>query len=42
MAAPSRRKLLGQVLKEMRAVHEGQVQEALQIQRDRGGRIGYG
>jgi type IV pilus assembly protein PilB len=35
-----RRKLLGQILKEMRAIHEGQVQEALMVQRDKGGRIG--
>ncbi len=34
------RKMLGQVLKEMRKVHEGQVQEALGIQRKSGGKIG--
>jgi len=40
MSQPSRRKLLGQILKEMRVLHEGQVQEALQLQREEGGRIG--
>jgi len=35
-----RKKLLGQVLKEMRLVHEGQIQEALGIQKEEGGRIG--
>jgi len=35
-----RKKLLGQVLKEMRLVHEGQIQEALGIQKQDGGRIG--
>lgn len=34
------RRLLGQVLKDLALVHEGQVQEALMTQRDRGGRIG--
>jgi type IV pilus assembly protein PilB len=34
------RKLLGQVLKELGLVHEGQIQEALAHQRDQGGRIG--
>ena len=34
------RRLLGQVLKELGLIHEGMVQEALQVQRDRGGRIG--
>lgn len=34
------RRLLGQVLKELGLIHEGMIQEALQIQRDRGGRIG--
>lgn len=34
------RRLLGQILKELGLIHEGMVQEALQIQRDRGGRIG--
>ncbi|HEB52795.1 MAG TPA: type II/IV secretion system protein [bacterium] len=38
MAGP--RRLLGQILKEMGLIHEGMVQEALQLQRDRGGRIG--
>ena len=37
-AAP--RKLLGQVLKEMGLVHEGQIQEALSVQRKKGGVIG--
>jgi type IV pilus assembly protein PilB len=35
-----RKKLIGQVLKEMRAVHEGQIQEALGVQKKEGGRIG--
>ncbi len=35
-----RKKLLGQVLKEMRLLHEGQVQEALQVQKRDGGQIG--
>ena len=35
-----RKKLIGQVLKEMRLIHEGQVQEALGIQKKEGGRIG--
>ena len=34
------KKLLGQVLKEMQSIHEGMVQEALQIQREKGGQIG--
>ncbi len=34
------RRLLGQILKEFGLIHEGQVQEALQAQRDKGGRIG--
>ena len=34
------KKLLGQVLKEMQAIHEGMVQEALAIQREEGGQIG--
>jgi type IV pilus assembly protein PilB len=34
------KKLLGQVLKEMKAVHEGMVQEALAVQRKEGGQIG--
>lgn len=37
---PTARKLLGQVLKEMGLVHEGQVQEALAVQRQKGGVIG--
>ncbi|MBM4013891.1 MAG: type II/IV secretion system protein [Planctomycetes bacterium] len=39
MAAP-RRKLIGQILKEQRWIHEGHVQEALAIQREKGGPIG--
>ncbi len=35
-----RKKLIGQVLKEMRLVHEGQIQEALGLQKKEGGRIG--
>src|SRR5689334_2845964 len=35
-----RQKPLGQVLKEMELVHEGQIQEALAIQRKQGGVIG--
>jgi type IV pilus assembly protein PilB len=34
------RRLLGQILKELGLVHEGLVQEALSVQRERGGRIG--
>ena len=34
------KKLLGQILKEMQAVHEGMIQEALAIQRSEGGQIG--
>ncbi|MCU0865278.1 MAG: GspE/PulE family protein [Planctomycetes bacterium] len=34
------RRLLGQILKELGLIHEGMVQEALSIQRDKGGRIG--
>jgi type IV pilus assembly protein PilB len=36
----SARRLLGQVLKDQGAVHEGMIQEALMQQRDKGGRIG--
>lgn len=36
----AQRKLLGQILKEMRKIHEGHIQEALQIQRKQGGAIG--
>jgi type IV pilus assembly protein PilB len=39
MAAP-RRKLIGQVLKEKGWIHEGHVQEALAVQREKGGPIG--
>ncbi len=34
------KKLLGQVLKEMKAVHEGMIQEALSVQKRDGGQIG--
>ena len=34
------KKLLGQILKEMKVVHEGMIQEALAIQRAEGGQIG--
>ena len=34
------RRLLGQILKDHGAIHEGMVQEALMQQRDKGGRIG--
>ncbi|HVE41053.1 MAG TPA: ATPase, T2SS/T4P/T4SS family [Planctomycetota bacterium] len=37
---PGRQKPLGQVLKEMELISEGQIQEALQIQRKQGGVIG--
>ncbi len=40
MKGPHRKKLLGQILKEMRLVHEGQIQEALSRQREEGGQIG--
>jgi len=36
----TRKKLLGQILKEMKLVHEGQIQEALQVQKKEGGQIG--
>jgi type IV pilus assembly protein PilB len=36
----TRKKLLGQILKEMKIIHEGQVQEALQAQKKEGGQIG--
>ena len=35
-----KRKLLGRILKEMKLVTEGQIQEALAIQKERGGAIG--
>ena len=38
--ALQRKKLLGQVLKDMKLIHEGQVQEALQVQKKEGGQIG--
>ncbi|MDJ0973064.1 MAG: ATPase, T2SS/T4P/T4SS family [Planctomycetota bacterium] len=34
------KKLIGQILKEMKAVHEGMIQEALAVQREEGGQIG--
>jgi len=34
------RRLLGQILKDQGVIHEGMVQEALAVQRERGGRIG--
>ncbi len=34
------RRLLGQILKEFGLIHEGMVQEALSVQREKGGRIG--
>ena len=34
------RKLIGQILKEASVIHEGMVQEALAIQREKGGRLG--
>ncbi|MGE0143251.1 MAG: GspE/PulE family protein [Planctomycetota bacterium] len=34
------RRLLGQVLKDLGFLHEGQIQEALMVQREKGGRIG--
>jgi type IV pilus assembly protein PilB len=34
------KKLLGQVLKEMKAIHEGMVQEALSVQKKEGGQFG--
>lgn len=34
------RRLLGQILKETGLIHEGMVQEALSVQREKGGRIG--
>ncbi|MEM8883978.1 MAG: ATPase, T2SS/T4P/T4SS family [Planctomycetota bacterium] len=36
----SRKKMLGQILKEMKLIHEGQVQEALSAQKRDGGQIG--
>ena len=38
--ATGKRKLLGQILKEMKLVTESQIQEALAIQKQRGGAIG--
>ena len=39
-ASAQPRKLIGQVLKEMGKAHEGQIQEALRIQREEGGFLG--
>jgi type IV pilus assembly protein PilB len=36
----ARKKMLGQILKEMKVIHEGQVQEALMAQKKEGGQIG--
>jgi len=36
----TRRKLIGQILKEQKVLNEGQVQQALQVQRSQGGAIG--
>jgi len=38
--AQGTRKALGQLLKEMELISEGQIQEALQIQKERGGALG--
>ena len=35
-----RRRLLGEILKEMKKVNQGQIQEALSLQREKGGQIG--
>jgi len=40
MSATGRKKLLGQILKELGACHEGMIQEALSVQRKEGGQIG--
>ncbi len=40
MSTGEPRKLLGQILKEMGKIHEGQVQEALGVQKEEGGFIG--
>jgi type IV pilus assembly protein PilB len=40
MAVEKRRKLLGEILKERRKVSQGQIQEALAQQREKGGQIG--
>ena len=40
MSASPRKKLLGQILKEMRVIHEGMIQEALSVQQQEGGQIG--
>jgi len=40
MSATGRKKLLGQILKEMGVCHEGMIQEALSAQRQEGGQIG--
>ncbi|HYC76124.1 MAG TPA: ATPase, T2SS/T4P/T4SS family [Planctomycetota bacterium] len=38
--ATGRRRLLGEILKEMKKVNQGQIQEALATQREKGGQIG--
>jgi type IV pilus assembly protein PilB len=40
MVETKRRRLLGEILKEMKKVNQGQIQEALAIQREKGGQIG--
>jgi type IV pilus assembly protein PilB len=40
MVAEKRRKLIGEILKERRKVSQGQIQEALALQREKGGQIG--
>ncbi len=38
--ANKRRKLLGEILKEMKKVNQGQIQEGLAVQREKGGQLG--
>ena len=40
MSQPEAHRLLGQILKEQKSCHQGQIQEALAIQREKGGQIG--
>ncbi|HMS17597.1 MAG TPA: pilus assembly protein PilB, partial [Planctomycetota bacterium] len=40
MSDKEARRLLGQILKEQKACHQGQIQEALTIQRQKSGQIG--
>lgn len=40
MSPAPKKKLIGQILKEMRLCHEGMIQEALSVQRQEGGQIG--